>query len=204
MSALSLYPDESLDLLLTALGEATVEDASAIKMAVISLGPEALPKVVKYHGIAAQICTIKHEPTADGTTDVREVDYDPASRMQDCTREILVHPLLQLDDHPRRDVDLAGVDFADVNLSGTRAVGVRFRKVRLDRAILSRAKLRQANLRGATLAGAILTRADLMSSDLTGVQGPVRAIRADLSHAVLDQADLSGSTMDAVRLQVPR
>ena len=52
MSALSLYPDQTLDLLLTSLGDAGPEDTATIKLAVLSVGPRALPKTVRAHRIA--------------------------------------------------------------------------------------------------------------------------------------------------------
>ncbi|HEX6329528.1 MAG TPA: pentapeptide repeat-containing protein [Jiangellaceae bacterium] len=203
MSALSLYPDESLDLLLNALGEANPEDAAAIKLAVTSVGGEALSRVVRAHRIALQICGTEVVPieSTDPVVGQRRVDVDNASRVRDCTREIIINLLFQLDDDQRAIVDLADVDFTGANLSFARFARTKFRKTRLDKADFTRARLSEAVFRGAKMDGTVLTRADLRSADLTGASGAVRAIRSDLTESILDQANFSHATMDAIRLK---
>ncbi|MGH3345287.1 MAG: pentapeptide repeat-containing protein [Carbonactinosporaceae bacterium] len=202
MSALSLYPEEALDLLLAALGEADQQDAAAIKLAVISMGPAALSRTVHAQRIASQICSAGEvtPESGDPTPDQRQIDMAGASRIRDGTREIILHLLLLLDDDQRAGADLAKVDLTGVSLSLANLKRVQFRKARLDRAVMARGNLRGGNFRGASLDDTVLTRANLRSADLTGACGPVRAIRANLSEAILDHADLSHSTMDAVQL----
>jgi uncharacterized protein YjbI with pentapeptide repeats len=200
MSALSLYPDEALDLLLTALGEAEPQDASAIKLAVISVGPQAMAPTVRAHRIARQLQVSAGGDTAGAG---RQVDTETAERVRDCTREIILQLLFQLGEQQRADVDLAHVDLAEVNLTGAHLGGIRFRKTRLDRAVLIRAALNEAVLRGATIDGAVLREARLRRADLTGAAGKVHAIGVDLtgatlSHATLAESDLSAAQMKGV------
>ena len=209
MSALSLYPDQTLDLLLTSLGDAGPEDTATIKLAVLSVGPRALPKTVRAHRIAGQLCATSAAAAASAAAPAgadterratRQLDLDSAARVRDRTCEIVVNTLLQLDDDERASVDLADVDLTGVNLAHTRLRRIRFRKTHLDRADLTRAFLRDAVLRGATMDGTVLTHASLQSADLTGVSGALHAVRADLSDSTLDGADLSGSALDAANL----
>ena len=203
MSALSLYPEETLNLLLNSLGEAGPEDAAAIKLAVISIGAEALPSVVRAHRIAVQICAtggpiVEPEDQAVGQ---EGVGLAGASRVRSSTREIIINLLFQLDEGERGSVDLADVDLTRFNLSLARLGQTCFRKAHLDKTVFTRAVLKGAILRGATIDGAILTRANLRRADLTGASGSVHAVRADFSESILDQANLSHSTLDAVRLK---
>ncbi|MFD2081538.1 Uncharacterized protein YjbI, contains pentapeptide repeats [Actinopolymorpha cephalotaxi] len=203
MSALSLYPEEALDLLLTALGEASSQEASAIKLSVITLGRTALDKTVHYNRVAAQICAIGDEPagSANSTADARRADVAAASRMRDRTREILLHLLLQIDEDQRANADLVEADLTSVNLAHARLTRTRFRKAVLDRAIFSRAALGHANLRGASLEGTVFTKATLTSADLTGARGAIHAIGADCANACFDHAQLAQSHLDGARLQ---
>ena len=203
MSALSMYPEQALDLLLTALGEAAAQDVSAIKLAVVSLGPDALPRTVYHHRVARQICAIGDEARAapDESSGCRSVDVQAASRVRDRTREILVHLLLQLDDDGRRESDLGGVDLSAVNLEGTRLREICLRKATLDGAVFRRAGMQGANLRRASVERTVFTGATLAGADLTGARGAIRAEQADLAEAVLDRAKLAGSALDAARLQ---
>ena len=203
LSALSLYPDETLDLLLNSLGDGSVEDAAAVKLAVISVGPTALPRVVRVHRIAGQIARTAE---TDGGADVvaseqRLIDTATAGRVRDCTREIILQLIFQLDEEQRETVDLADVDLTNVRLAGARLSGISLRKTRLDRAVLVRASLNGAVLRGATLDGTALRGTRLRKADLTGASGAVHAIGVDLTGATLDHAKLAGSDLNAAHLE---
>jgi uncharacterized protein YjbI with pentapeptide repeats len=203
LSALSMYPEQALDLLLTSLGEAAAQDVSAIKLAVVSLGPDAIPRTVHHHQVARQICAIGDEARAASgeSPGGRPVDVQAAARVRDLTREILVHLLLQLDDDGRREADLGGVDLSAVNLAATRLRQVCLRRSTLDGAVFTRAGMRGANLRRASVERTVFTGATLAGADLTGARGTIRAEQADLAEAVLDQAKLAGSALDEARLQ---
>jgi uncharacterized protein YjbI with pentapeptide repeats len=203
MSALSLYPDEALDLLLNSLGEASAADAAAIKIAVISVGPSALPRAVRAHRIAGQMCqTTETEGALYGAaSDQRQIDTETAGRVRDCTREIILQLVFQLDEDQRAAVDLAYVDLTRVSLAGARLNRLSLRKTRLDRAILVRAYLNGAVLRGATVDGTVLRGARLRSADLTGAVGAIQAIGVDLTGATLDHAKLAGSNLNAAHLE---
>ena len=192
MSALSLYPDEALDLLLNSLGEASAADATAIKIAVISVGPSALPHAVRAHRIAGQMCrTTETEGALYGAaSDQRQIDTATAGRVRDCTREIILQLVFQLDEDQRAAVDLAYVDLTRVSLAGARLSRISLRKTRLDKAILVRAYLNGAVLRGATVDGTVLSGARLRSADLTGAVGgdPGDRRRPDRGHARSRQA----------------
>lgn len=203
MSALALYPDETLDLLLNSLGEASPEDASAIKLAVISVGPKALPAVVRVHRIAGQICRATETEGAPETalTQQRLIDSTTAGAVRDCTREIILQLLFQLTENERKAVDLAYADLSRVGLSGARLTHINFRKTRLDQAVLVRANLNAAVLRGASVEGTALRGARLRGADLTGATGAVHAIGVDLTGATLDHARLGGSDLNAAHLK---
>jgi uncharacterized protein YjbI with pentapeptide repeats len=203
MSALSLYPDEALDLLLNSLGEASAEDAAAIKIAVISVGPDALPRAVRAHRIAGQISrTTETEGSLHGAASgQRLIDTATSGRVRDCTREIILQLVFQLDEDQRAAVDLAYVDLSRVSLAGARLSRISLRKTRLDHAILTRAFLNGAVLRGATVDGTVLRGARLRSADLTGASGAVQAIGVDLTGSTLDHAKLAGSNLNAAHLE---
>lgn len=203
MTALALYPDEALDLLLNSLGEASAADAAAIKLAVISVGPPALPRAVRAHRIAGQICrTTETEGAPEKVlTDQRQIDTATASAVRDCTREIILQLLFQLVEEERATVDLAYVDLSRVSLSGARLSRTNFRKTHLDCAVLVRASLNRSVLRGATLKGTVLRGARLRGADLTGAAGAVHAIGVDLTGATLDHADLAHSDLSAAHLK---
>ncbi len=202
MSALALYGDEILDVLLGSLGEADTQDAAAVKLAVISVGPAALSRVVRVHRIAAQLSRTKDSDGQQGyDVEQRTVDIKSASRVLDCTREIVLNLLFQLEDGERSAVDLAEVDLSRVMLVEARLPGIRLRKTRLDGAVLNRAQLAGAILRGASMQGTVLTSCDLRAADLTGASGAVNAIAANLDDACLDQAKFANSNFDGAHLK---
>lgn len=202
MSALSLYPDETLDLLIASLADADPLDATAVKLAVVSIGVDAVPRVVRAHRIARQLTKTLAVPDNGHpeANDQRTVDLASAARVLDCTREILVNLLFQLDDEQRASLDVADVDLSRVMLAEAKLPGLRLRKADLTGAVLPRARMEGVVLRGASLDKAVLSRAVLSSADLTGARGCVRAIRTRLDAAVLDHAQLSGSVFDGARL----
>ncbi|MPZ93601.1 MAG: hypothetical protein GEU96_01545 [Propionibacteriales bacterium] len=202
MAALAMYPEDTLDLLLAALSDAEPEDAAAIKLAVSSIGPPAVPGVVRAHRIATQIhrtsqATRPVDEAADGRP---TADADGARRVIDSTRALVLSLLFQLDDDQRSQVDLADVDLSRVILKGSRLPLTRFRKARLDGAVLIAASLRGASFRGASLDGTVLSRCNLRGADLTGASGAIRAVHADLTESRLDYAQLMRSTLDGAQL----
>ncbi|MGH3383447.1 MAG: pentapeptide repeat-containing protein [Nocardioidaceae bacterium] len=205
MAALAMYPDDTLDLLLAALSDAEPEDAAAIKLAVSSIGPSAVPAVVRAHRIAAQIHRTSQATQSVGDADDtgggrQSADTDGARRVIDSTRALVLALLFQLDDEQRSQVDLADVDLSRVILKGAKLSLTRFRKARLDGAVLVSASLRGASFRGASLDGAVLSRCNLRDADLTGASGTIRAVHADFTESRLDYAQLMRSTLDGAQL----
>ena len=103
MSALSLYPAETLNLLLNSLSEAGPEDSAAIMLAIISIGADALPSTIRAHKIARQMCgtvQLTADPI-DPAVGLQGVEPAGASQVRDCTRDIIVNLLLQLTDSER-------------------------------------------------------------------------------------------------------
>jgi len=198
-SALALYPDETLPLLVNAFAHASRETATAIRLALTSIGPRALPQLCKMNRVATTIVHASSVPEAE-TVDADTADVDAARELLRCTRATIAYLILQADRGELEAVDFEDVDLSAMNFARADLRGVRFRKAILEGAVLARAKLGQSNFRGARVDGAVFTRAAAPGADFTGMQGRIRAIRLHAPGAVFQDVKLSDSEFDAADL----
>ncbi len=191
--ALAMYPAETTKLLVNALGHSgSPETASAITMALVSIGPSALPEVVAAHRLARTVVAIQNGVDGDPSA---AADLLGATEMLAGTRRVVAHFLLSMDDCSA--VDLEGVDLTGVNFAGADLTGAGLRKAILDGVVFSRAKIAHANLRGARATDAVFTRARAGNADFTGLVGPIGGIRLSAKDATVHDANLDRSHLNA-------
>lgn len=203
-SALSIYPRETIPILVNALGHAEPSTAAAINIALASIGASAFEHLGRMNRAAA--VTLRLRESAEQDVDqsvvqsVREADLLGAERLFSCTSLAIAGLLIQASEHERSNVDLDSVELVRINFSGTRLSHANFRKAILRGCIFSRTDLRGSSFRGTDVVDAVFTNAQLRRADFTGAQGPAGWIRADLRDAVLDYAHLAHSGFDGANL----
>ena len=194
--ALSLYPKETARLLAMSLGQFDDDVVAGVKLALLSIGPEALPELVRLNRIAQA-----SRPTEDAGADAPEPAVYDLGRLLERTSLLIAAIVMQTDRDALPELDLEGVDLGGRCFDRGRLDGLRFRKARLDGAAFRQAGLRRAAFRGASLAETVFTRAALYEADFTGSTGRIAAIKARLDGARFDHCDLAGSQFDGASLR---
>lgn len=193
--ALSLYPKETGRLLTMSLGRFDEEISQSVLLALVSMGPEVLPELIRLNRIAQ----VFGAESSDGILQAGDI-YD-GERLAARTKVAIQNLLIQADGGSTGQYDLADVDLSKCVFTGLRLQSANFRKCNLRGAILKQARIREGNFRGAVLEGAVLTEAHLQDCDLTGAQGPLQAIRAFLARLTFDHAGLGHSHFDGAHLE---
>jgi len=198
-SALALYPDETLPLLINAFGHADPETAAAIKLALTSVGPDAIEPLCRMNRVARTIVSASTIPEAREQREDDPIELAGAQELLRCTRSTIAYLLFQTSEDERRSLDLVDVDLSEMNFANANLRYANFRKARLTGAVFARAKLGNASFRGASVEGSVFTRASAASVDLTGARGTVGAIRLAAPGAVLQDVHFDGSAFEAAR-----
>ena len=194
-SALSMYPDEALPVLVSALGHAEPKTLTALATALLSIGAPSIEPLARANRIASSLARERRD--GDGS--------DPfvamASTMLDNSRTVLAHLVLHLNEEERAQINLENIDLCGSFFRGADLSGLRLRKADISDCDFARAKLRAANLRGATGKGAVFTKANLNNADLTGYTGPSGFVSAKLNGATLSHANVVESDFANARLE---
>ncbi len=197
-SALSMYPDEALPVLISALGQAEPRTATALATALLSIGAPSVQPLARANRIASRL--VRAQSSGPPLSSREDPFIATASTMLDHSRTVLAHLLEHLSEEERTAIDLEDIDLQACFFRGADLSGLRLRKADISGCDFSRAKLRDANLRGTKGSGAAFTRAILDRADLTGYRGPSQFISASLRGATLRHANLVESDLSNVRL----
>ncbi|GLH73297.1 hypothetical protein GETHLI_17990 [Geothrix limicola] len=193
--ALSLYPKETGRLLTMSLGRFDEEISKSVLLALVSMGPEVLPELIRLNRIA-QVFEAETSNTILQAGDI----YD-GERLAARTKVAIQNLLIQADGGSTQQYDLADVDLSKCIFLGLKLQGANFRKCNLRGAVLKQARIREGNFRGAVLEGAVFTDAHLQGCDLTGAKGPLQAVHLVLKKGTFDHADLDHSHFDGAHLE---
>jgi uncharacterized protein YjbI with pentapeptide repeats len=203
--ALSLYPDESLPLLIPALGHVDDETATAINLALASVGTRALPQLIRMNKVAQNVVGTRtfsdRAPRADEPVAGESPAGEPAAEggVDESSNSKPIAKAAETSVAPRESADVVKAErllactrstiaYLVLQCTAEELCKLDLEEVDLRNVNFAEAKLNSAKFRKAQLQGAVFARAKLDDSNFRGAQ----IEQAVFSRALLNRADWTG------------
>ena len=186
--AMSLYPREASRLLVLSLGQIGDDTEAGLRLALLSIGADALPDLVRMNKLAQASASTQDSLEKSSDT----VGYDVEQALHR-SRQVIAAILAFTSKDDLSDLDLEGADLQGCSLRGSQLYGVRFRKVNLAKAYLGHSMLNKSAFRGASLDKTIVSGARMLGADFTGSDGALVAVQSIFDGTEFKRCDLKGS-----------